>query len=295
MSPARAAGVAALIALAGGAAGVSAQVPQRSPLLRRYRDGEAIHYRMEATNQHGERLVRYAAEADGRVERDSLGRWVEVLEWSHLVRNDSAVRLPAGTDSVRQRLSLAQEFAMPPAAPPAAPELTGPALDLLTFYIDLWVAAKLPLYQAGGHFAFPGRGANSWADGKTLVIAEDAIDFDFTLTALDTAAGVARLTVRHVPPGAVRVRLPAEWMQVPAFGSPNNWVQVTRASDTSWVASVGRETFDVRLTVSLSDGRLQAAEMENPVDVLERTCRDEALTSCGDALRYRILRHIAVR
>ncbi len=282
----------ALAALAGGA---RAQVTPRSPLVRRYREGEAIHYRMEATNQHGDRLVRYAAEADGRVERDSVGRFVEVLTWSHLVQNDSAVALPTGTEATRQRLSLAQEFPLPPTAPPAEPRLTGPALDLLTFYIDLWVAAKLPLYQPGNRFAFPGRGSNSWANGTTLVIAEDAVDFDLTLTAVDTAAGLARVMARHVPPGTARVRLPSEWMQRPAFGSPNNWVQVSREPDGTWVASVGRETFDVLLTVSLADGSLREAEMDNPVDVLERTCRDEALTACGEAVRYRIVRHIVVR
>jgi hypothetical protein len=48
-----------------------------------------------------------------------------------------------------------------------------------------------------------------------------------------------------------------------------------------YVAAVGRETFDVQLVVSLVDGRIVSATMDNPVDVLERTCSDAALTSCG--------------
>jgi hypothetical protein len=49
------------------------------------------------------------------------------------------------------------------------------------------------------------------------------------------------------------------------------------------------------LDIALSDGRIRSATMDNPVDVMERVCRDAALTSCGEARRYRIHRHIVVR
>ena len=271
-----------------------AQLPEPGLLARRYELGARLHYHMEGTNQGRERLQRYQADADGSVGRDTLGRFVEEFEWSHLVANDTAVVLPAGTAAVRQRLTLAPEYMIPANMRATSPALVGPVLDMLNFYIDLWVAAKLPLARPGDHVHVAGRGSNSWADGRRLLIGEDAIDFDFTLTAVDTAAGVARVTVRHVPPDSSRVRLPAEWMRVPAYGLPNNWVQVARESDSSWVASVGRESFDVVLTVDLHDGRLLAAEMDNPVDVLERRCTDAALSACGEARRYRILRRIVL-
>ncbi len=265
----------------------------RGFLARRYAEGETLHYRMEGTNQGRSGTTRYRVDADGVVRRDSLGRFFEEFEWSHLVQNDTAVRV--APSAARQRLTLATEYTIPPDLRSTAPVLVGPALDLLTFYVDLWLAAKLPLARAGDRIRVPGPGSTSWADGRSLLVGEDAVDFDVSLTAVDSTADVARVLVRHVPPEQARVRLPSEWMRAPAYGSPNNWVQVTRVEGGGYVAAVGRETFDVTLTVGLRDGKIRSAEMENPVDVLERSCADEALTSCGEPVRYRIMRRILLR
>lgn len=267
----------------------------QSLLARRYREGDSLHYQMEASNQDRDRLLRYTAHVDGAVHRDSLGRFVEDFEWSHLVLDDSATALPGGTPAVRQRLTLAPEFMLPPDVGHTYPALIAPVLDLLTFYVDLWLSAKLPLAHAGDHVRVPGHGPNSWADGRRLVLGEDAIDFDITLTSVDTLQRLARLEVRHLPTSDLHVTLPADWMRAPLFDSPNNWVQVAHADSGRYIAGVGRETFDVQLAVSLTDGRLLSAAMVNPVDVLERTCSDAALTACGDSVRYRILRTIVLR
>jgi hypothetical protein len=264
-------------------------------LARHYHDGDSLHYQMEATNQNHERVTRYAARADGVTHRDSAGRFVEDFEWSRLVRDGRELALPTGTAGVRQRLTLAPEFMLQPNAASTSPALIGPVLDFFTFYVDLWISAKMPLVRAGDHARIPGKSSTSWADGKDLVIAEDAVDLDITLGTVDSAAHVAHLAVRHVPTSNLLIRLPSEWMRVPLGDAPNNWVEVTHGANGAYVAAVGRETFDVQLVVSLVDGRIVSATMENPVDVLERTCSDAALTSCGDAARYRILRRIALR
>lgn len=168
-------------------------------------------------------------------------------------------------------------------------------LDLLTFYVDLWIAAKMPLAAVGAHARFPGRGTNSWADGHDVILGEDAIDFDITLTAVDSAKGTVRVTVRHVGPDEPRIKATAEWMRAPVVDVPNNWIQIERGPGGTFIAGIGKETFDVELTVSMSDGRILAATMDNPVDVLERVCTDRELSSCGEPRRYRILRKIAIR
>jgi hypothetical protein len=283
-------------ACAQGAPGVAAAPPPPNLLVRRYHEGDTLVYRMEATNQGRRRLLRYQAVATAVVRKDSAGRFIEDFVWSSLVRDDSAVALPATGAAVRQRLTLAPEIAVPVDIAKADPRLIGPMLDLLTFYVDTWLAAKMPgLVHPGDHVRFPGNGSNSWADGRVLVLGEDAIDFDITLDSVDAARHVARVTVRHVPPAQMRVRLPADWMREPVAETPNNWVEVTNAGGGSWVASVGRETFDVVLSVSLTDGRILSATMDNPVEVKERVCSDAALTQCGEPARYRILRRIAVR
>jgi len=262
-------------------------------LVRRYHDGDSLHYRMDGTNQHPGSLRRYSARTDGVVRRDTAGRFVEEIDWSHLMRNDSEVAIPVS--AAHQRLTLEPGVMLPPDMAHINPALIGPALDLFTFYVDLWLSAKLPLRHAGDHIRVPGHGANSWADGQHVVLGEDAVDFDITLGGVDSAAGTVQLDVRHVPTTDSHVRLPAAWMRAPLFDTPSNWVQVTHAADGSYVAGVGRETFDVQLVVSLVDGRIISATMDNPVDVLERVCSDAELASCGDESRYRIFRHVTLR
>lgn len=265
-----------------------------SPLARRYQEGDSLRYHMEATNADRSDTLRYSADVSGFVRRDTLGRFYEDLAWSHLVRNGQPLTFAPGA-GVHQRLTLAPEYMIPPDMAHTDPRLVAPVLDLLTFYVDLWLAGKMPLRKPGDTSRVPVRTSNSWADGRHLVLAEDAVDFDLSLTALDPATHTATVLVRHVPPDSVRVRLPAGWMRAPVAGTPNNWVQVARADSGRWVAGVGRETFDVTLTVDLRDGRLRAATMANPVEVLERTCADSTLASCGEPVRYRILRTITLR
>ena len=137
---------------------------------------------------------------------------------------------------------------------------------------------------------------NSWADGTSVILGEDCIDFELTLERLE--ASRALLRVRHVPPEEARIRLPAPWMQERVSSdAPNNWVQVQRDRSTpgAFVAAAGHETFDVAIEVERPSGRIVLATMDNPVDVVQRHCADEALTRCGEPARYRIHRRIELR
>jgi len=173
--------------------------------------------------------------------------------------------------------------------------LIGPITDLLTFYADAKIAMNQKgLVRAGDH-AYVSFGApNSWADGTRVVIGEDAIDFNVTLQSIDPATQVAIVVVRHLPPQHPQIKLPARWMSTPVSESQNNWVQVEKKSDGTYVAGVGQETFDVELKIALATGRILSATMDNPVDVMERACTDAALTACGSPERYRILREITL-
>jgi len=123
------------------------------------------------------------------------------------------------------------------------------------------------------------------------VLGEDHIDFDITLTAVDRASDVATLLIKHLPPPAPKIRLPADWMRAPVADTPNNWVQV-RKTDTGFAASVGKETFDVKQSIALSNGKILSATMDNPVTKVARVCSDAALTRCGDAKPDPTLRRI---
>ena len=265
-------------------------------LARHYQEGEKIAYTISCINHARAQTTEYEARAEGVVNKDPAGIFVEDLAWTDLQVNDGQVRLSQASRAFREPLSLA------PGAKLAVPDLgrvqaalIGPITDLLTFYADAKIAMNQKgLVRAGDH-AYVSFGApNSWADGTRVVIGEDAIDFNVTLQSIDPATQVAIVVVRHLPPQHPQIKLPARWMSTPVSESQNNWVQVEKKSDGTYVAGVGKETFDVELKIALATGRILSATMDNPVDVMERACTDAALTACGSPERYRILREITL-
>jgi hypothetical protein len=282
---------------------VTFSVPSLTPaqtdstsLVRRYREGEKLLYRIVATNQGKERVTHYEAQAAGEVRKDSAGGFFELYAWSNLRINDERVTLPPASLKFRQRLSLAPSYR--PAIPDLGrihPGLVGPVVDLLTFYADIQLAMREPaLAQPGDHVYVNDGNPNSWADGSRIVTGEDAIDFDITLADVNLTDSVVTFVIRHVPPARPAITLKAPWMRVPVGGAPNNWVQVARRDSGGFIASVGKETFTASVRLSLADGKVLTATLDNQVDVLERGCRDSSLTLCSDPVRYRIRRRIEI-
>lgn len=263
------------------------------PLRRQYRDGEKLAYHMKGINEDWH----YEIDAEGVVKKDAAGRFFEEYQWVHMTSGGKPVSLAPSAAEYRQKLTL--DPAQIPSAPDlknADPKMVGPITDLMTFYVDLWLPAKLGvLRKAGDHFYFKSpMGPNSWADGKRVILGEDAIDFDMTLKSVDTAAGIASVEVKHVPPQKSALPLKAPWMQQPVATAPNNWVEITRDENGRYNAGVGLETFTVDLTVSLSDGHIVNGTMQNPVITIERLCEDEELTKCTEPKRHEILRQIEI-
>ena len=283
------------LVVCGGAATLAGQVPTQShdPLQRQYHEGEALVYRMTAVNE----AWHYTIQADGVVKKDATGAYYEEYRWSNMQSGGQPMQLSAETAAFRQRLSL------DPNQNPSGPDLTkvdprmiGPITDFMTFYVDMWLANKVgQLKKVGDHFYFRNpMPASSWADGTHVLIGESAIDFDMTLKTVDAAAGTAVLVVKHVPPEKSAVKLPAAWMQTPVGDLPNNWVGVQKEQDGRYTASVGEENVNVEIKVSLADGKILSATMDNPVKTIERTCEDLALTKCGEAKPHDILRKVEI-
>ena len=271
------------------------QTPTEGLLTRHYHMGEKLSYHMKATHRDRVSTTAYEIDAIGVVKKNDAGSFVEEYAWVNLAVNNGPANISPEIRDFRQILSL------DPGAPPSVPnlgkliEIVGPITDMLTFYADLSLAARLNKFaKPGDNFCFAGTAdkPNSWADGVYILIGENAIAFDITLIDVDLAHHLAALEIRHVPPANSPIRLPAEWMRSPVIDTPNNWVEVQKNPDGTYAARVGKETFDVQLKVSLIDGKLLAATLENSVEVLERVCRDQALTSCGESIRYQILRHV---
>jgi len=262
----------------------------RNPLLRRYRTGETLVYRMKGVNENWH----YEIQADGIVKEDSAGVYFEEFRWSKMLSDNQPVALSPASMEFRQHLSLDPSFnPVLPNLGQVDPKLIGPITDLMNFYVDEWLVVKTgQLIHAGDHFYVKNGAPSSWADGAHVLTGESAIDFDMTLRALDRTDNTATVLVRHLPPEKSQIRLPATWMEKPVADSPNNWVMVSKTPDGKYMAGVGKETFDVEMKVSLVDGRILTARMDNLVNTSMRQCEDKALTKCSDPMPHPISRKI---
>jgi hypothetical protein len=265
---------------------------QPNPLERHYRAGEALMYEMKAVNEG----MHYRIRAEGVVGPDASGALAEKYAWTQMEIEGKPVVLKPEMESFRQPLTLAPEH------PPMMPDLTkvdprtiGPITDMMTFYVDLWLANKLhQLHKVGDHFYFHSpMPASSWADGSSVLLGESAVDFDFTLKEVDEANHTAMLEVKHVPPAQSAIHTKAEWMKKPVASLPNNWVTVSRTA-RGYDAGVGQETFDVLIKISTVDGKILHATMDNPVHTEMRSCEDEALTKCSAPQPHNILRQVEI-
>jgi hypothetical protein len=260
-----------------------------SPLARHYAGGEKLTYHMKGDNDGWT----YEVQANGIVKKDSSQHFVEEYGWSDFKSNGS-MTLSAASLNFRQTLSL--DPALPPSVPNLSqvqPFLIGPITDMLTFYADLWLAIQQSDLKRPGDHAYVKVGTpSSWADGNYVILGEDSIDFDLTLKEIDSANQVAALLVKHVPPAQPKVKLPAAWMQAPVADTPNNWVQVSKNQSGKYDAGVGKETFDVEIKVSLKDGKILSATLDNLVKTRRRQCSDAALLDCGEPSDHTIHRQI---
>ena len=278
----------------------SAQTAPAAPslLARRYKEGEKLAYHMKGSNRGRTSTTLYEADATGVVKKNAAGKFVEEYAWSNLMVKGAPVALTPAAAAFRQQVSL-DDFMGVPDLSQVIP-LIGPITDTLTFYVDLLLATRQgSLAKPGDHFYFKHGTANSWADGNYSITGEDSIDFDITLAAVDPAAKVATVVVRHVVPAEPHIKISADWMKPPVADTPNNWTEIHRnfpsQSDADkYVAAIGKETFDVELKVSLVDGKIISGKIDNPVEVLERNCADLTLAVCGAPVRYQILRKIEI-
>jgi hypothetical protein len=266
-----------------------AQETAASPLLRRYTEGEKLGYHMKGSNDGWN----YEVQANGVVKKDAKGHFVEEYAWSDFKSSAAMTMSPAS-------LNFRQTISLDPATPPSIPNLSvvqpfliGPITDMLTFYADLWMAAKQStLAHAGDHTYIKLGIPASWADGNYVILGEDCVDFDLTLKDVNATAQTAMLLAKHVPPARPAVKLPAPWMQAPVADTANNWIDVKKNAAGKYVAEVGKETFDVEIKLSLKDGKILAATLENLVQAHLRECSDAAYLDCGTATDHQIRRHI---
>ncbi len=261
----------------------------QSPLARHYTEGEKLTYHMKGDNDGWT----YEVQANGIVKKDASGHCVEEYGWSDFTSN-APMSLSETSLNFRQTLSL--DPAITPSIPNLSlvqPFLIGPITDMLTFYSDLWLAIEQSDLKRPGDHAYVKVGTPaSWADGNYVTLGEDSIDFDLTLKELNSSTQIATLLVRHVPPAQPKVKLPAAWMLTPVADTPNNWVQVNKNQAGKYDAGVGKETFEVEIKVSLKDGKILSATLDNLVQTRQRECSDAALLDCGQPANHTIHRQI---
>lgn len=259
-----------------------------TPMIRGYVEGEKLSYLMKGVNEDW----RYQIQGDGVVKKDAAGAFFEEYHWSHLISNHGQT-LTSTSEAFRQELSLdpRHKIVLPNFAQ-APPVLIGPMTDMLTFYSDALLAQSLS--NRGDHKYVKWGGPNSWTDGNYVLLGEDSIDFDVSLTKIDGDAKTFSIVVHHVPPQQQVINLPAEWMRTPVGNSPNNWIEIKKVNG-KYIAGVGKETFDVEMTLSLTDGKILSGKLDNTVDQVYRTCSDAKLENCGPPAPHKIRRDIEIK
>jgi hypothetical protein len=265
-------------------------VPTADILSRSYKPGEVLQYEMTGSNRGWE----YQIQADDHVKQDNEGIFYEEIGWSNL-RSNAPMKLSPSSLSFRQTLSLGLtgKYIAIPNLGAVQPFLIGPITDMLTFYSDVFIARKTKLTQIGQHTYFEYGKPNSWADGQHVLLGQDSIDFDLTLQSENKQEHTVILEIRHVSPKHPQVELPAQWMLAPISSGANNWVQVEKSSD-GYIAQVGYEVFDVRITLDTRDGKILSAQLHNPIVAISRECSDAALSKCNAPTQEKILRDVAL-
>jgi hypothetical protein len=266
--------------------------PPQYPLHRTYHEGETLAYQMKGQNE----AWHYAIRADGIVTKGASGPFLEEYRWSGMESDGKPVTLSADTFAYRQKVSLDPIY-MPgmPALNNVDRALVGPISDFMTFYSDEWLAVRMgALKKPGDHFYFIVPFNPSWADGTHVLLGEDSIAFDMTWKSTNEADHTALILIRHVPPAKPTVHLTADWMKKPVADTPNNWVEVEKNQDGKFEAAVGNETFDVLLTIDLTDGKILSAHMDNTVKTIHCTCEDQELTKCSAPAPHEIYRKIEI-
>ena len=71
-------------------------------------------------------------------------------------------------------------------------------------------------------------------------------------------------------------------------------VEIRQAEPGKFSAQIGKEIFVATIKLSLTDGRIVSATLNNPVEVLRRECSDPTLTTCSEPERFQILRQIEI-
>jgi hypothetical protein len=266
--------------------GVSAALAQDVPpdsnlLLRHYHEGEHLTYHIKGVpDWHGHDEVL----ADGIVKKDPDGTYFEEYEWS--APSDGGV-------TVRQQISLDPNGTLAlPSFTDADLWLSYPMVQMWGIYIEVRMAVRGKLTRAGDHFHFSWGAPASCPVGNQIpatsrcgddvLLAQFENDFDYTLKDVNRSNDTATLVVRHVAPEIPDVKLPAEWMRKPVAGTPNNQVIVRKTEEGKYLAVVGKTTQTDEIVLSLSDGKILSAILDNPGEVVERECADSALTQCGE-------------
>jgi hypothetical protein len=237
----------------------------------------------------------YTIRATVTVKRNADDRYYEEICWSDLISNAQQALTPASL-ALRQTVSLddAGTYMKIPDLANVQPLLIGPITDMLTFYSDLLLAIKAKLVQPGQTAYVSRTSPNSWADGQRVLLGQDVVDFSLSAESINPAESTETILVQHVPPPALHVEQPVQWMQEPTSAKPNNFVQVSKDGD-GFIAETGKESFDVRLVLDTRDGSILSAALHNPVALKTRTCTDWELTHCGSETSKTILREITLK
>lgn len=160
-----------------------------------------------------------------------------------------------------------------------AGDLLGPVTDLGNFYVDLSPKTGIGTLHQPGQSAADPTPLNGNFPSATRPVGKDLLQLTTTLTSLTGRR--ATFTSSFTPPAAGGLTLTQSFMDSPVCGStPNNFETVVQGS-TGYVALWGCESNTITTVVDRASGRIESVQMNNPLQLEEVSCQDEALTECS--------------
>lgn len=266
-------------------------------LLRKYKRGESLVYRMTTNVTHnGKWQSTIIAVCELSVGFDSANIPYDEIKWlSKKVFNgkdttdhDAEIQ---NTPVYRISVHPNGRLDLPTIADAG---MTGEITDLNTFFVAISPRLGIDkLHKPGDNFQKPENVKGNFSNGKDILKGEDCLAVITSFT--NKTWPVAIVTSDFQPPKTSCLNYFSAEMQQPVAGDTINNFQMVRSSSPNKVnLFYGRESFFIKSAVDMRDGKLLSAEMVNHLKLnLKLNCNTD-YNDCQNSFPFTIQRKITI-
>jgi len=266
-----------------------------SDLTRKYNIGEVYRYRMTTNVIHNDKwqsTIVAVCELKVMAGSDKIPyeevKWIskkvitakDTTEYPEEIKNTSPYRISLHPNG---RLDL---------PPIQVAGMTGEITDFNTFYVAISPRLGIgQLHKQFDSFTKPENVKGNFANGKDILKGEDCLEASSILQRITKEEAIIQSD--FMPPATQCLQYFTAEMTKPVAGETINNFQMVRASANNKVnLFYGKEKFNINSTISLKDGKLRSALMNNTLFLqLKLNCNSD-YTDCQHTMPFTIDRKI---